>query len=170
MLVAALAGAACGGGSSDNIEYVLPTELPTGWVLKIATERPDQIVDVDKPDGETASDYSVSWAPASLVGSDRADASDLPDEGPLLFINVSSPFYLKGADGSFPDKPDDGVVERHGDTVSLEFTKNGSAVKVSGRQLSLTTVRKVARSLKTHGQAEWRRRLGDRLLVDRNNS
>ncbi|MEA2433304.1 MAG: hypothetical protein QOG54_761 [Actinomycetota bacterium] len=152
----------CGSESTNeaagDIVYVLPSNLPDGWTLRVATERP----------GPPAS-YSVSWAPEELAGATRDEAVNLPDKGPTLFINVGAPFYVDRYEREIPNlagNAQEAAVTHEGEILEMHFLMDGSIVAVGARDVDENVVRSFATSLKAFARDEWRRTLGARLLVD----
>lgn len=174
MLVGGLALTACGGssepeaaattepatadapGTTDtDIVYLLPDEIPSGWTLRLATERTGP-----------PPDYTMSWAPIGIAGKDRAEASDAPDEGPRLWINVGPRVYLPETGPTPPDAAG-AVMSREGNLLHLRFVMSGILVKVGSQDATEDEIRRFAVSLQQHGHDEWREALGERLLIDR---
>lgn len=168
----------CSGGGVDDvthIDYLLPEELPEGWTLRVATERPGR-PEEDWVDGEPyfddVADYTISWAPASQVGTSRRASVDLPEPDPRLYLNVGAGFFLpvweQGHEGrDLPASIDDAIVEQDADgELSLDFSRDGVLVKVGGHGVEEAVLRDLAKSLRAMPRDAWRERLGDRLLVD----
>ena len=157
--------AACGSGRKaganlGDITYVLPAHLPAGWTLKIATERPGG--------GSTpsyVSDYTVSWVPADIAGASRSAAIALPDTGPTIFINVGSPFYASSFTNVSANPADASITSQDG-LLEMRFLMSGSVVRLNGRDVDEAMMRLVADSLRAYDRADWRAKLGERLLVD----
>jgi hypothetical protein len=144
--------------AAGDIVYVLPSNLPDGWTLHVATERP----------GPPAS-YTVSWTPEELAGATRDEAINLPDQGPTLFINVGSPFYVDRYEREIPDLAGDAqeaAVTREGEILEMHLLVDGSIVTVGARDVDENVMRSFATSLETYPRDEWRTTLGERLLVD----
>jgi hypothetical protein len=157
--------AACGNGRKagvnlGDITYVLPEHLPAGWTLKIATERPGG--------GSTpsyVSDYTVSWVPADLAGASRSAAIALPDTGLTIFINVGSPSYAPSFTNVSANPADAPITSQDG-LLEMRFLMSGSVVRLNGRDVDEAMMRMVADSLRAYHRADWRAKLGERLLVD----
>ncbi len=114
---------------------------------------------------EDVADYTVSWGPAELAGNDRAAATDAPDDGPTIFINVGARFYGQMGDGQSGDAAT-APIRRDGDLLQLQLLVSGSPLTVSGRGVTEEELRAFAVSLVELDRDAWRRELGERLLVD----
>jgi hypothetical protein len=139
-----------------RFDYAVPgSALDAGYTL----------VGSSAGDTRDVSDYTVSWVPTEFVGTDRNAGVSARDVAPQISINVGARFYGQAghiAAGDAADAP----ITRDGELLTLEFTISGSPVTVSGRAVSEAELRAFATSLLAHDHEEWRRLLGDRLLVD----
>lgn len=141
-----------------DVAYLLPSELPEGFALRLATERTDPFTD-----------YTVSWAPAAVVGRNREEASAAPDVGATLILNVGARYYLSYSEiggVELAAGSDSAELMRDGEVMRLDFTRAGIPVTVAGREVSEEQLRAFAPSLEELDRDEWREQLGDRLLVD----
>jgi hypothetical protein len=158
--------------STPDAVYVLPTEIPSGWTVGVATQR---IELGELPDGEVVEfgDYTVSWVLEENAGRDRDNVND---NGPVSWINVGSryyeDFYWPAILGETASTPPIGAygestpLTREGDSVELTFRVECCLVQLGANGVDDSVVRRIAKSMTALDLDEWQSELGDRLLVD----
>lgn len=158
--------------SAQDAVYVLPTEIPSGWTVGVATQRIER---GELPDGEVVEfgDYTVSWVLEENAGRDR---DNVTDNGPAFWINVGSRYYedvywpaILGETSSTPPIGAYGEstpLTREGDSVELTFRVECCLVQLGANGVDDSVVRRIAKSMTALDLDEWQSELGDRLLVD----
>lgn len=139
----------------DELDFGLPRSLRRAGFERLGSAN-DAFDDV--------TDYTAVWAPAERAGADRAAATAMASrEGPHLSLNVGSRFY--GQAQKLPTDVKAARIRREGDTLEMRFTIDGSPVRLGATGIEEAALRAVATKLRTVSSQEWRRQLGDRLLV-----
>jgi hypothetical protein len=180
LVAVTLIGTSCSGGSSasdpSEIVFALPTQLPAGWRLAWATLRvEDQFVDGEAIE---VSDYTVSWRPAHRAGMNRREATGQSDDGPGMWLNLGAYYYEccyiigeRDPDEAarLADDPRDARIRTEDGTLVLEWRLGCCVPRVGGKDVTRSQLRQFAMSFRAMDRAEWKRRLGERLLIDTNN-
>ncbi len=119
-------------------------------------------------DTEDVQDYTIVWTHADDAGMSREDASDAREDAPSLSMNVGSPMYLPllSQEGPLPTSAGDAEVVEEEGSLELTFVRDGQAVSVRGDGITPEEMRAFAASLDDVSFSDWKRQLGDRLLID----
>lgn len=155
--------------SLKDIDYFMPSQVPSGWRLGDATQR----IEVTQGPEDLPlriSDYTLIWRPDRYAGESRADSRD--GAGPFLAINSGSAYYnetyneLVGAEPPDQLTLDEAQVTRTDGKLQLHFKLGCCLVGLTSEGVEEAELRSIAETLTSVGYDAWQASLGDRLLVD----